>query len=131
MKIVADTNLLLRAAIEDDPRQAELAQAELRNAQTVAIGISALCEFALVLTQRYKIPEADIADAIRTFIAAKNVIVDRVAVEAGLIILDSGGDFADGVIAHEGRLLGGETFVSFDKQAVRLLKAAGENARQL
>jgi predicted nucleic-acid-binding protein len=46
-------------------------------------------------------------------------------------LLEAGGDFADGVIAFEGRWLGGETFVSFDKQAVKLLKSAGEAARLL
>jgi len=39
-------------------------------------------------------------------------------------MLDAGGDFADGVIAHEGAWLGG-TFVSFDRQAVTLLQAQG------
>lgn len=131
MKIAADTNLLIRAVIEDDPRQARIAQTELQNAGVVAIGMSALCELAWVLTQRYRLPPADVADAIRALIGSTNVIVNRPAVEAGLVILDAGGDFADGVIAFEGRQLGGETFVSFDRQAVRLLKATGQVARQL
>jgi predicted nucleic-acid-binding protein len=33
------------------------------------------------------------------------------------------GEFADGVIAFEGKWFGGETFVSFDKKAVRLTAA--------
>jgi predicted nucleic-acid-binding protein len=43
----------------------------------------------------------------------------------------AGGDFADGVIAFEGKWLGGETFVSFDQQAVALLAAQGESTRLL
>jgi hypothetical protein len=35
------------------------------------------------------------------------------------------------VIAYEGHWLGGETFVSFDKKAVALLKAQGQQARLL
>jgi predicted nucleic-acid-binding protein len=46
-------------------------------------------------------------------------------------VLEAGGDFADGVIAHEGQWLGGETFVSFDVQAVRLLERSGVKARLL
>ena len=46
-------------------------------------------------------------------------------------MLEAGGDFADGVIAFEGQWLGGETFVSFDKQAVALLQAQGQSARRL
>jgi predicted nucleic-acid-binding protein len=57
------------------------------------------------------------------------VSVNRPAVEAGLAVLQAGGDFADGVIAHEGRWLGGETFVSFDRQAIALLSAQGHAAQ--
>ena len=73
----------------------------------------------------------DITAAIRALLAAENVRVNRPAVEAGLWMLEAGGDFADGVIAYEGKWLGGDSFVSFDKQAVALLKAAGQPARLL
>ncbi len=55
----------------------------------------------------------------------------RPAVEAGLAIFGAGGDFADGVMAYEGSLLGAETFVSFDEQAVKLLSERGQSARLL
>jgi predicted nucleic-acid-binding protein len=48
-----------------------------------------------------------------------------------LAVLDKGGDFADGAIAYEGRWLGGEEFVSFDKEAVSLLQSQGKRARLL
>lgn len=44
-------------------------------------------------------------------------------------MLKAGGHFADGVIAHEGRRLGGEIFVSFDRAAVELLAARGVRSR--
>jgi predicted nucleic-acid-binding protein len=47
-----------------------------------------------------------------------------------LAFLDAGGDFADGVIAHEGYWLGAETFVSFDKRAAELVEASGGLARR-
>ncbi len=53
------------------------------------------------------------------------------AAEVGLAVLDAGGDFADGVIAYAGRWLGGEIFVSFDKEAVSLIAAQGQQARLL
>lgn len=68
---------------------------------------------------------------IRRLMNASNVVANRPAVDAGLALLDEGGDFADGVIAYEGRWLGAETFVSFDKEAVKLLTARGEPARLL
>jgi len=64
-------------------------------------------------------------------LAAENVETNRPAVEAGLAVLDDGGDFADGAIAYEGRWLGAETFVSFDKKAVEMLREQGEAARLL
>ena len=56
---------------------------------------------------------------------------DRPAIDAGLAVLDGGGDFADGVIAYEGKWLGAETFVSFDKRAVERLTEQGISARVL
>jgi len=54
---------------------------------------------------------------------------DFPAVEAGLAMLDAGGDFADGVIAFQGRQLGGPIFASFDRRAVELVAAAGGESR--
>lgn len=45
------------------------------------------------------------------------------AVLAGLAQLDRGGNFADGMIAAEGELLGGTELVSFDQQAIQLLNS--------
>ncbi len=53
------------------------------------------------------------------------------AAEAGLASLAEGGDFADGLMADEGQWLGGECFVSFDKQAVSLLQRQGQSAAEL
>ena len=123
MKITADTNVLVRAMTGDDTRQSKLAQAQLVGAEIVAVTIPALCELVWVLSQGYEIPSAEIAVAIRRLADGANVSVNRAAEEAGLALLDAGGDFADGVIAHEGAWLAGEVFVSFDRKAVKLLEA--------
>ena len=72
-----------------------------------------------------------IAAAVRTLIAGESTEVDVEAVETGLAFLDAGRDFADGVIAHEGRWLGAETFVSLDEKAVEPQQRNGEAARIL
>ena len=131
MKITADTNVLVRAAVRDDMAQADAAIRLLGRAQMVAIALPSLCEFAWVLRSVYGFSVSDIAKAIRTLLAAENVETNRPAVEAGLALLDEGGDFADGVIAYEGRWLGADTFVSFDKRAVEMLKAQRESVRLL
>ena len=131
MKIAADTNVLVRAVVRDDKMQAEVAAKVLRNASLVAVAVSSLCEFVWVLRSVYRFPPSDIAKAIRALLAAENVEVNRPAIDAGLAVLEEGGDFADGVIAYEGRWLGAETFVSFDKKAVEMLSSAGVSARVL
>lgn len=131
MKITADTNVLVRAITEDEARQSKVAQAALANAEVVALALPALCELVWVLSQGHKIPASDIAEAIRRLIGGENVVVDRPAVQAGLAVLNAGGDFADGVIAYEGSWLGAEAFVSFDKQAVKLLETQGQATRLL
>ena len=123
--------MLLRALTEDDVTQSVAAQGVLADAEAVALTIPALCELVWVLSQGYKIPKAQIADAIRRLLASTNAVMNRPAVQAGLDMFDAGGDFADGAIAYEGRWLGAETFVSFDRQAVRLIKASGAEARLL
>lgn len=130
-QIVADTNVLLRAMVRDDQQQGPIARHALDEAEAVAIGTSALCEVCWVLTKRYKHSPATAAAAVRALLNAANVVADAGAVAAGLAMLDAGGDFADGVIAHEGRALAGEEFVSFDQKAVALLLQSGARARAL
>jgi predicted nucleic-acid-binding protein len=131
MKIVADTNVLLRAAARDDLAQTRPAARLLRTADLVAIPVAALCEFVWVMRNGYKRPAEEVALSIRALVESENVVTNRLAVEAGLELLDLGGDFADGAIAFEGEWLGAEEFVSFDKQAVSLLKSKGKRARLL
>jgi predicted nucleic-acid-binding protein len=107
MKIAVDTNVLVRVAVRDDARQARLAFRLLKQSPTVIVGLACLCEFVWVLE------------------------MNRPAVEAGLAMLDAGGDFADGIIAAECRWMGGETFVSFDRRAVSKLTAQHYSARLL
>jgi len=128
VNVTADTNVLVRAVMGDDKRQSKIAQAELAKAAVVAIALPALCEFVWVLSQGYKVSVVDIAKTIRVLCNSSNVVVNRQAVEAGLAMLETGGDFADGAIAFEGRVLGGHRFISFDRQAVKRL---GDHARLL
>ena len=131
MKVVVDTNVLVRAVVRDDSAQARVAAKVLTDAEVIAVALPCLCEFVWVLRKVYSFQTGDVAAAIRALLAAANVQVNRPAVEAGLSMLEANGDFADGVIAYEGNWLGGETFVSFDKQAVALLTAHGQPARLL
>jgi len=131
VRITPDTNLLVRALTHDDFSQAGLAEAALANAELVAFSTVVLCELGWVLSRSYRVAATDIAEGIRRLTGGANVAVDRRSLEAGLAFLDRGGDFADGVIAHQGYELGGDVFVSFDKKAVDLVKEAGDAAQLL
>jgi predicted nucleic-acid-binding protein len=129
LRIVADTNLLVRALTGDNEHQSRAAKAELTNADIVALTPIALCELVWVLRAAYGFSGHRIAEGLRLLVGGANVRTDRALVEAGLTLLEPGGDFADGVIAYEGEQLGGEEFVSFDRRAVRLIAAQGRPAR--
>ena len=131
MKIAADTNVLVRAVVRDDLAQARAADKVLKEASVIALSLPCLCEFVWVLRRVYGLTVVDIASAIRTLLATENVHTDDDLVEAGLRMLEAGGDFADAVIAEEGVRRGGDTFVSFDKKAVALLTQQGYSARLL
>lgn len=131
MKITADTNVLLCAVVGDDEVQQQMAIETLESAELVAISAHSLCELAWVLDRGYKSARSDIASVISHVLEMHNVVVNRPAVEAGLRVLKAGGDFADGLIAYDGNWLGGETFVSFDKRAVSLVRQQGQQARLL
>jgi predicted nucleic-acid-binding protein len=121
MKITVDTNVLIRAVVRDDEKQARAADKILKSAEIIAVTLSCLCEFVWVLRRLYEFDRTDIAAAIRALADTANVALNRPAVEAGLAVLNAGGDFADGLIAYEGNWLGAEIFVSFDKKTVTLL----------
>lgn len=123
MKITADTNVLIRAAVMDDARQGAAARRALDGASAVAVSNAALCEFVWVLREGFKIPVADIAAAIVTIHDSKQVASDRHAVEAGIAAMIAGADFADGVIAFEGAQLGADVSASFDRAACKKLLA--------
>jgi predicted nucleic-acid-binding protein len=131
MKITADTNVLVRAAVRDDAKQGRAAARLLKEAELIAVSLPCLCEFVWVLDRVYGIARKDIRTALDALLNAGNVVVDRPAVDAGLAVFDAGGDLADGLIAYEGSWLGGETFVSFDTKAVALLARQGHSAKLL
>lgn len=129
VRIAVDANILLRFLLGDDPVQQAVAAQELDQAESVFMPIVALCELVWVLRKLYGASRAEIADAVRNLIEIDRAICDRTLVEAGLELLEAGGDFADGVIAQMGHDQGAGIFVTFDRDAVRRLTALGRPAR--
>ena len=128
VKITADTNVLLRAVVQDDADQAAAAQALLLRATVIAVPVPVFCELAWVLKRGYRYGAGDIAAAVEAIAEIDAVVTDAPAVDAGLAALRAGGDFADGAIACQGEWLGGTVFASFDRAAVARLRSRGANA---
>ena len=128
VRITADTNVLVRAIVQDDEAQTAIAQAMLLQATVIAVPIPVLCECAWVLMRRYGYGADEVAVAIRAISRIDTVVTDAPAVEAGLAALSAGGDFADGAIASQGERLGGAVFASFDRSAVARLRQGGAEA---
>ena len=131
MKITVDTNVLIRAVVRDDRKQAQVAANLLKRADLIAVTLPTLCEFVWVLRKHYGYAKHDIVAAIQVLLSSKNVQVNRPAVDAGLAVLSEGADFTDAVIAHEGNWMGGESLASFDKKAVLVLTKQGVRAQLL
>ena len=122
VKITADTNVLVRTVVQDDPAQAATAQVLLQRATTIAVPVPVFCEFAWVLNRTYGYQDDEIAEAIGAIVEIETLVTDFPAVDAGLAVLRAGGDFADGAIAYQGERLGGSVFASFDRKAVARLR---------
>ena len=131
VKLTLDTNVLVRLATQDNPQQAAAALKVLQTASLIAVPSTALCEMVWVLMRGYRYTPEQVAHAIRILLQVSQVVCNTPAVLAGLALLQSGGDFADGVIAFEGELMGGQEFVTFDKAAAKLLKQQKRKVRLL
>jgi predicted nucleic-acid-binding protein len=82
------------------------------------------------LSAAYKLRQEDVSEKIRDISQSHKIIAREDEVEAGLRMMEKGGDFADGVNAYAGRAMirGPSVFASFDRQAVRLLAEQGVSA---
>jgi predicted nucleic-acid-binding protein len=115
VRIAVDTNVLVRFLTWDDPAQAGPAAAAIEAAETVVIPTMVLCETVWVLRRACRLPAREIAATLRDLIASRPVEVDRPAAEAGLAMLEAGGDFADGVVLHQAGQARAAPVLTFDR----------------
>jgi predicted nucleic-acid-binding protein len=125
VKIAVDSNVVLRFLLADDEKQAVSARRIFQGADQIILTLPVLCEVVWTLSRGYKLDAPSIAEALSVLLRSDKIVTSRGAVDAGLAMLLAGGDFADGVIAHEGMTLGAQEFVTFDRQAAALLKKKG------
>ncbi len=121
--IAVDTNILVRALLDDDPKQSLLARRFLEQAKAVLVPVTVLVELAWVLKSvgwsRKQIHQVLVALARQT-----TVHLDRaVDVHAALEDFASGpADLADYLTLRQAKTLGARKLVTFDR---KLAKAPG------
>jgi predicted nucleic-acid-binding protein len=107
-----DTNVLVRALVQDDAAQGRRAQALLER-QTVYIPVTVVLELEWVLRSRYGYSPGAIAKAMEMLAILENAVVgEQAAVIAAAGKLRQGWDFADAL--HHALAAGCEDFATFD-----------------
>ena len=117
-----DTNVLVRALVQDDAAQAHRA-ADVLGAGPFYIPITVILELEWVLRSRHGYPGRLIADAMEKLAKLENAIVgEQAAVVAAAAKLRRGWDFADAL--HHSLSAGCDDFVTFDADLARRARRA-------
>ena len=112
-----DTNVLVRALVQDDPAQGRRAQACL-SAQQVYLPVTVILELEWVLRSRYGYSPRAIADAMEKLAILESAIVgEQAAVVAAARKMRQGWDFADAL--HHALAAGCDDFATFDTNLAR------------
>lgn len=112
-----DTNVLVRAFVQDDAAQAARAQALLRGYQ-IFVPVTVMLELEWVLRSRYGFTRAVIASALTMIASLENAVVgERDAVLSAAAHMEEGWDFADAL--HHALSAGCESFATFDGALVK------------
>lgn len=116
----ADTNVLLRYIVRDDPRQFDIAVMFL-GARTVAdpifISLIVAVELIWVLRRQYRYPREDVRTAIMALMEAAEVVFEDEEYLSALLASSPNGDIADHLIAHCALRAGCSATVTFDRDA--------------
>jgi len=118
-----DTNILLRATLNDDPVQSKAAQRLLRSLgekQPGLVNLPVLLEFFWVLRSRYKLPKARLAAVMRDLLGVEHIEFEALEVAGKALATYEAGiaDFADMIIALRNRELGAASTFTFDRDGV-------------
>lgn len=115
-----DTNVLVRALVQDDAAQGRRAQACLA-AQPVYVPVTVILELEWVLRSRYGFSPKAIADAMEKLAILENAVIgEQAAVVAAARKMRKGWDFADAL--HHALAAGCDDFATFDNKLARRAK---------
>lgn len=120
-----DTNVLLRATLNDDPAQTPMARAQLQAFTPERQGFIAqvtLLDYYWTLSRSYKYTKAECLAAINALLETRTIeIEDGESVALAVTRAEAGADFADALIACTNELFGASETVTFDRKASDVL----------
>ena len=113
---VVNANVLLRYLIRDDERQFAVAKPYfISKAHNLYLPIHVLCEVVWLMKNILKIPRHIIIQTLLDLISSSNFCTDKQSFDKGMVFLQNGGDFADGVIADFACRIDNAILLTFDK----------------
>lgn len=114
----ADTNILARLILQDEPHQARLAEAIVR--EPVWVSHTVWIELGWVLGKRLRLDHATVADAMATLLMLETVhVADREGLAWAIERYRAGADWADAVHLVAARGVA-DRFVTFDRGIARI-----------
>ena len=119
-----DTNVLVRYIMQDDAKQAALANQlieGLSEAEPGYVSLVAVVELVWVLESAYDLTRRQITEALRNLLSVNVFKVDRVAVVAAALraYADGTADVADCLIERSSALVGCRCTMTFDRAAAK------------
>lgn len=121
-----DTNVLVRYLTQDDASQARKAAkfiAGCTQESPAFVNRIVICELVWVLESGYGYPRAQVSLALERILRTLQFrIEDRSEAWAAFHVYQSGGDFADALVAAGNKRLGCEHTVTFDRKAAQQLE---------
>lgn len=121
-----DTNILLRATLNDDPIQSPSAQALLQSfgeQRRGFVNLQVMMEFFWVLRSRYGLPHERLAGIMRKLLEVEHLEFEALETIGKAVAIYEGriADFPDAVIAMRNRELGADRTFTFDRNAARTI----------
>ena len=123
--LALDTNVVLRALVQDDPVQTEVAGRYFRRADAgefrLFISTVVLCELEWVLESHYRLRRSEIVDAMESLLLSPSMeFEDHDAFTRSLAAYRAGkGDLSDYLILQAARKAGCPPVITFEKKLPR------------
>jgi predicted nucleic-acid-binding protein len=119
-----DTNVLVRFVAQDDAINSPRANAIMKSLSQEEpgwIAVTAIAEFASVMTRTFRINRADIYSMLDMFLIWPDIVVEQADLvrKAANLFLSGNAEFSDYLVACSGHAVGCSRNLTFDRKAAK------------